>query len=744
MYQQLKITALILMTAGIALNASSQSILKVGDNPFIINSKAALDVESVTKGFLPPRMTKSQRNAIISPPAGLQIWCTDCNASTEPVSGQPCIYLGSRWAPLNINSTAVVTTGKKSDTNKPIRTNSTTATIKGILVEPAGIPPKETGIIYKPITGGDFETLPLLDGSTGAATSPVNKATTSSPVIAKGGSISVNIAGLGANPYYFRTYAKSDLGISYGNPIIFNCATPVLTTPTVTGSTTLYPKFSGTLNINAGTQQGTITEYGYYSGTSASPTTNKIVLSNTQSLNNLDTVLNSEIFKSNPVINFNINDYVITTSETQYLRFYAIANGAIIYSPDVSFAPNAINAITGSVTNIGETSFFINGNTVTNTGVTITENGFCWSAIYSEPTITNSTTTLAPITKSFSATINNLTASTTYYIRAFAQSNNTTTYGKTLIVTTSNKNISAVELLMTNNQFSQLFPYRANLTLNQTGTEFYSYQSLIDAVNELKNIKIEIIKRQNTDLTYINYTYKIKRTDLKKNTVDQIIVGQDYNESWNISKPEIVTSVINFSSFLNSGNSTNDKKELCAFLANISHETTGGGNIEPTKTYGLYFKEENGCESGCNNYTAVNQDFPAVTGKFYHGRGPIQLSWNYNYGISSFLIYGDKNVLLSAPETVLANAKNAFMTAITFWNMPEGIKPSPHDVINTTRGFAKTINIINGGIECGVSNSAKDPLVADRIGFYKKYLTDFGVTITESDTELSCRDLATY
>lgn len=39
---------------------------------------AQLEVKSSTKGFLPPRMTFAQRNAIINPVEGLVIYCTDC------------------------------------------------------------------------------------------------------------------------------------------------------------------------------------------------------------------------------------------------------------------------------------------------------------------------------------------------------------------------------------------------------------------------------------------------------------------------------------------------------------------------------------------------------------------------------------------------------------------------------------------------------------------------------------------
>ena len=41
------------------------------------NASAALDVDSTTKGFLPPRMTNAQRTAIASPAIGLMVYCTD-------------------------------------------------------------------------------------------------------------------------------------------------------------------------------------------------------------------------------------------------------------------------------------------------------------------------------------------------------------------------------------------------------------------------------------------------------------------------------------------------------------------------------------------------------------------------------------------------------------------------------------------------------------------------------------------
>lgn len=54
-------------------------------------ASAQLDVSSTTKGFLPPRMTALQRDAIISPVHGLVIYCTDCGG------GEILVYNTFGW-----------------------------------------------------------------------------------------------------------------------------------------------------------------------------------------------------------------------------------------------------------------------------------------------------------------------------------------------------------------------------------------------------------------------------------------------------------------------------------------------------------------------------------------------------------------------------------------------------------------------------------------------------------------------
>lgn len=351
MDRRLKKISLFLITIGSIVSVSAQIVLKVGENLTTLNKGTVLEVESTNKGFLLPRMTKVQRDAIVSPPVGLQVWCTDCNTLTSPATGELSIYTGTGWPPLILVTTPKVSTGKKSDPNAPVRVSATSAIINGVLVSTAGIAPTETGIVWKEITGTDFSTLPLLDDNA-VATAPIYK-TVGTLVNTVGGAIAVTIPSLtsttsSTRPYYFRTYAKNTSGVGYGNPVIFNCAPPVISTPVV-----LYqagpPAFAGTLSINAGTPQGSITEYGYYSGTTNPPNSNgtKIVLSTPTSLKALNATLNSETFTANPIVSLAENNYTVISSGTSYFMYYAINNGVTIYSSVIPFNPISGDPVTG-------------------------------------------------------------------------------------------------------------------------------------------------------------------------------------------------------------------------------------------------------------------------------------------------------------------------------------------------------------------------------------------------------------
>lgn len=214
----------------------------------------------------------------------------------------------------------------------------------------------------------------------------------------------------------------------------------------------------------------------------------------------------------------------------------------------------------------------------------------------------------------------------------------------------------------------------------------------------------------------------------------------------------LATAAKDYPKFLTEGDAKTRKREAAAFLANIAHETTGGWDTAPGGRYawGLYFTQEVGCESGaCTGYCdSSNTKYPCAPGKTYHGRGPIQLSWNYNYGQVGDVLGID---LLHNPDLVTSDGVTAFKTAIWFWMTPQAPKPSAHDVMvgnwtpsaadtaaGRAPGFGMTINIINGGIECGYTTPAQ---VKDRIGFYEAFTTALG---TDEGANVSCDQMHSY
>ena len=75
---------------GSAVNVNSNGvIIQRGQTNVSANASSVLEVVSTTQGFLPPRMTTAQINAIATPANGLQVYNTDLNVI--------CFYDGTGW-----------------------------------------------------------------------------------------------------------------------------------------------------------------------------------------------------------------------------------------------------------------------------------------------------------------------------------------------------------------------------------------------------------------------------------------------------------------------------------------------------------------------------------------------------------------------------------------------------------------------------------------------------------------------
>ncbi|XP_047977589.1 endochitinase EP3-like [Salvia hispanica] len=158
------------------------------------------------------------------------------------------------------------------------------------------------------------------------------------------------------------------------------------------------------------------------------------------------------------------------------------------------------------------------------------------------------------------------------------------------------------------------------------------------------------------------------------------------------------------------GSTDDSRREIAAFFAHVTHETGHMCYIEeidgPSKDY---------CDE-------TNTQYPCNPSKGYYGRGPIQLSWNFNYGPAGNSIGFDG---INNPEAVATDRVISFRTALWYW------MNNCHDLINS-QGFGATIRAINGQLECDGGNAAT---VTARVGYYTDYCNQLQV---DPGTNLRC------
>jgi len=241
--------------------------------------------------------------------------------------------------------------------------------------------------------------------------------------------------------------------------------------------------------------------------------------------------------------------------------------------------------------------------------------------------------------------------------------------------------------------------------------------------------------------------------------VSSLFSAADWSVGFPLANPvytykNFLKAVAKFPKFCNETNKAGQsldqtcKRELATLFAHWGQETgkrsTSDGEFWKQ---GLYYLEEIRC-SGTTDPTCdykqagwAEEAWPSQPGQQYYGRGPFQLSWNYNYGqfsnvITSPSAYNSKLHLLQNPDLVHEDGYLAMAAGIWFYMTPQSPKPSMHDVITgffepnatdlankITATFGTTINIINGGVECG--QSPENSKAASRGQYYLKWLSFF-------------------
>ncbi|BFG14516.1 hypothetical protein CerSpe_007890 [Prunus speciosa] len=174
------------------------------------------------------------------------------------------------------------------------------------------------------------------------------------------------------------------------------------------------------------------------------------------------------------------------------------------------------------------------------------------------------------------------------------------------------------------------------------------------------------------------------------------------------SRDGFINVVNSYSDFGRLGSVDESKREIAAFFAHATHETG----------YFCFIEEK---EETRQTYCKASTDYPCNPDKQYYGRGPFQITWNYNYGPAGNRIGLD---LLNSPETVASDAAVAFKTAIWYW--VGNVRPV------LSQGFGATTRAFNGDKEC----DGKGPdLVQARAALYQSYCSQLKV---DPGTNLSC------
>ncbi|MFI0444029.1 glycoside hydrolase family 19 protein [Actinomadura sp. 6N118] len=173
-----------------------------------------------------------------------------------------------------------------------------------------------------------------------------------------------------------------------------------------------------------------------------------------------------------------------------------------------------------------------------------------------------------------------------------------------------------------------------------------------------------------------------------------------------------LTSAMNaFPAFAKTGSDTVRKQEAAAFLANVNHETGGLVHIVEQNT------------SNYPHYCDRSQPYGCPAGQAaYYGRGPIQLSWNFNYKAAGDTLGLN---LLNDPWLVERDAAVSWKTALWYWMTQSGPGTmSGHSAMVNGRGFGETIRSINGALECDGRNPAT---VQSRVNAYQRFTQILGV-----------------
>lgn len=292
----------------------------------------------------------------------------------------------------------------------------------------------------------------------------------------------------------------------------------------------------------------------------------------------------------------------------------------------------------------------------------------------------------------------------------------------------------------------------------------------------MKAVKSSIATLPNSDVELIAPGRAANPTNVKR--VESIIKESDWDFLFPLRAPEytytnFLKAIGKFPAVCGTYTDGRDsdaicRKTLATMFAHFAQETGGHESwrdIPEWRQALVYLREvgwvegqKGGYNGECNADIWQGQTWPCGKDKdgdflSYFGRGAKQLSYNYNYGPFSEAMYGDVRTLLDKPELVADTWMN-LASAVFFFVYPQPPKPSMLHVIDGTwqpndrdkanglvTGFGVTIQIINGGVECGGADENAQSL--NRITYYKEFAKYLNVPVP-ADEVLGCKKMKQF
>ena len=220
--------------------------------------------------------------------------------------------------------------------------------------------------------------------------------------------------------YYVRAYATNIVGTVYGEETSFTSSTtpPGVTTNDVTNITQTSASCGGVVTYAGG---AAVTAKGLCYSTSENPTIDDNVIVGGTGTGAFTGELTG-----------------LVSNTTYYVRAYATNSVGTNYGEQKTFTtlPYLIPAIEAvEPTDISYYSFTCGGNVTDSGTYAVTARGLCWGTT-PNPTISNPYIALGSGTGTFSYTFTDLTANTTYYVRAYAINSVGIAYSEQMEVTT--------------------------------------------------------------------------------------------------------------------------------------------------------------------------------------------------------------------------------------------------------------------------------------------------------------------